>query len=205
MRQSYALSLFPFLIYYRYISINFKKCCFIIFLVFIFHEGSAVILFLFFIFSFLSFRIKLIFYILSLPICYFVRFFISKLIGFSIYTESSSVIFNPPFIVLNFTLIFLLVFRFLKPLNFKLKEEVGYALIMSFLMLTSFSMVFSFNEFAYNRVANFAYLLQVLLLCYVALSFFKQKQFMAFIVICFSFLWGIIILNSNSVSVILYG
>lgn len=205
IRQSYALSLIPFLIYYRYISLSLKKYFFVLFLVFLFHKASAVILFVFFIFTLFSFRTNLIFYFSSLPICYLVKFFISKVNGFSIYTDSSSVLLNPPFIMLNFTLVLILTFRIVKPLQCKIKEGLGYALFIPFLILTSFSTIFSFNEFAYNRVANFAYLLQVLLISFVLLSFFKQKQFMAFIMICLSFLWGVIILNSTSVSIILYG
>lgn len=205
IRQSYVISFFPLLMYYRFISTDFKKCIFIMVVMFLFHKGGGGVSLLFFMATFLNFRTLLFMYLLAFPLSIFTKMLLGRYFNVDMYSISSSVLTNFPFVLANITFILIFLLSKMNYIKERLSSEVGYSLYASFLILLSISILFSFNEFAYNRVANFSYFIQSLLVSYVILSLIRPKSIVACVLLLVSLVWGVMILNSESVSVILYG
>ncbi|WP_434341259.1 EpsG family protein [Motilimonas cestriensis] len=203
MRQAYVLSLLPFLIYYRFLVPNFFFSIFTIFVMFFFHKGGGVICLAFYIVSFIGYRNLLILYILSFPLSVFVEKVVSMFISHDIYIKSSAVYFHPAFLLLNLSfwgVVSLRRFGFSRFSTLK-----GQSILKTYLIFLSFSIIFSFNVFAFNRVANFAYLMQAIILCYAVLGIREFRNIIAFFFALLCLLWGCVVLSSDSVGTILYG
>nr|WP_284730674.1 EpsG family protein [Shewanella jiangmenensis] len=205
IRQAFVLALVPYFIYYRYYRFSYKNLLLLSIVAFGFHKFSAVLLFFIIVLTFIRLKWIVLLFFSSILGSTVVGKLIYFFVPYQIYTKAASVYTNAPFILLNFTAFSILLLYFFRLRHFVQKYFIFESVFVPFLLFSALSNLFAFNEFAYNRVANFAYMMQVFSLVYISLTIFKQRKFMASFVICVVLIWAVFILNTSSVAIILYG
>ncbi|MFM5213316.1 EpsG family protein [Aeromonas hydrophila] len=208
IRQAYVVSLMPLVMYYRYLLFSKTKLLLVLLIMSTFHKGASIVVFAFLLLSFIRLKHLYVLYALSPLISVFFGSALSKLAGGDIYSSSSGAYYNPFFIILNITLV-ISGFYYHK-VKKKMRGGAGsdsnmlYVLHISLLIMSLLCVIFSFNEFAYNRVANFAYLIQSIVILFYIRFLSSDKSLVSGVALIFILIWGLLILNTSSVQIILY-